>query len=197
MTQGNSRILAVCTAFFLVLAPAAVRPAAAASLYLTTTSDTSAVQTGDRLVFDVIADFTGEPTFGGNFDIEWDPTALRFEGLNYISIGGVGFDRMPDVEEDRLLGWTFGAFTGIEGVNTLGQVEFSVLPTMAASTLIDFGCNFGIEACSFITFPNAGTSIDVARVPTHIARVPLPASVFLFVGALGALAGCKPRRPAS
>ncbi len=117
--------------------------ASAASISLLPVSASDGAQTGDTLLFEVVADFTDEPTFGGGFDIVWDPDALSFEQIVYFEVGDPSLGRAPDLEDGELVAWAFGSFTGFSGVHVLGQLAFSVLPTMGSVTAIDFGCSGG------------------------------------------------------
>lgn len=171
------------SAVFLFLSIALSHPANAASVYFAQVGGPGLVQSGDALLFDVIIDFTDEPTIGGGFDIVWDPTALSFEQLHYNLVGDPSFGRPPDFFNNTLNSWGFGAFEGISGVHIMGTLEFSVLPTMGLTTELDFGCS-GLQSCFFISSEDFVTIIPTELRPIEISRVPIPASGLLLASAL-------------
>lgn len=82
---------------WLLLCLALCHTAGGASIYLAPVGSSSPVHTGDTIAFEVVIDFTGEPTLGGAFDMVWDPAALNFEQLTYNLVGDSAFGRAPDI----------------------------------------------------------------------------------------------------
>lgn len=167
-----------------------VHAAKAATLSFLPVGDVTSVQTGDLLTFDVVADFTDTPIFGGVFDVTWDPTALAFVSIADNLVGDPDVAQSPDVLGDRLVDWSFGGVSGVSGVNVLGTVSFSVLATMDQSTLLAFECGDSQALCRFPALINL-IEIDVALSPIEIARVPLPAAGYLLGSGLMLLLGMR------
>jgi len=175
-----------CTAFVFVLMPmmAYAHGAVAASMNFVPVGQSTDVQTGDTIAFDVVIDFSDEPTLGGSFDVVWDASALEFVQLDYIPLGE--FTREPDLTAGQLFAWGFGDFAGVSGVHVLGTLEFVVLPTMGSTTSIEIGCS-GLQSCFFFSSEDFVTPIDVEYGTADIRRVPLPASGPLLLAALACL----------
>ena len=113
----------------------AVAPAAEAGrVSLVPTTPTSDLMAGETVSFDVMMDFTtddsglgSDATLGGGFDIDFDPTALRFDGLADAGLGDPGFGRDPDILSGLLESWGFASFNGLTGPALVGSVSFIVL----------------------------------------------------------------------
>lgn len=113
------------------------------------------VSNGDVISFDIVMDFSDNPTLGGGFDIVFDSSALQFESFfRDPAIGDPSFSRDPDILDGLLESWAVGSFTGLPNVATLGSVQFSVLSTMGASTFVATRDTTGIGGpwISSITF---------------------------------------------
>jgi cysteine-rich repeat protein len=120
--------------------------------------------TGDPVTFDVIIDFSAEGgTLGGGFDVVFDPAALAFVGLTSTDPADTTFDpafgRDPDFLSGLLQSWAVGNFNGITGPALVGSVQFQVLPTMGAATIVAVTPTMGIagpwvSATDFVTILN-------------------------------------------
>lgn len=98
--------------------------AQAASVSLVPTSAVD-VPPGGFVSFDIVMNFTGEPTLSGGFDIEYDSTALQIVSLvRDPAVGEADFSRDPDVLPDLLGNWAVGGFSGLADVATLGSITF-------------------------------------------------------------------------
>lgn len=159
--------------------------ASAASFVFVQVGGPDLVQTGDTLFFDVVIDFTDEPTLGGSFDIAWDPAALSLEQLLYNPVGEPNLSTPPSVLDGRLQRWSFASASidGISGVHVLGTLEFLVLPTMGSTTTIDFSCS-GFQQCTFVSADDFVTTVPVDYQSAEISRVPVPAAGLLLASAL-------------
>lgn len=113
--------------------------AQAGFINLSPTSAVSDVNDGDTISFDVVMDFTADPTLGGGFDIAYDESALQLTGFNRFDVGDPVFGSDPGIFSGLLSGWSFGTanfFAGISGPAILGNVTFQVLTTMGANTSV-------------------------------------------------------------
>lgn len=100
----------------------------AASISLLPKSNTSAVVTGDIVSFDIMMDFTGEPTLGGGLNIYFDPSALQFESFyRSTSLGDPQFSRDPDIFDGVLENWGVGSLDGLPEVAILGNLRMPVI----------------------------------------------------------------------
>ncbi len=119
----------------------------AASVSLVATSNTSDVDVGDQVTFNVMMDFStgsGLFTLGGGFDIVFDSNAVLFTGLTSANLGDPRMGRNPDVSAGLLESWAFADFDGLVGPALVGSVQFEVLSTMGASTSIATRATNGI-----------------------------------------------------
>lgn len=147
---------------------------------------------GDILTFDILWDFSDAPTIGGGFDINFNPLALAFESFELAPICND-----PDcygawsgflVEEDRIFDWFYGSFLPIDGELNMGSVTFEFLGHDFSQSFLFLGPTTGLGG-PFISSDDFVTILDVDYNEVRLAPVPLPAAVWLFFGALGALAG--------
>lgn len=165
--------------------------ASAASISLVLATPSQYVDTGDTVMVDVVIDFSDQPVLGGGLSIGWDPDALRLESLTVNEIGDPAFYRPPDVYVDALDGWNFADLNGVAGPHVVGQVGFSVLPTMGRSTeLIVVDC-FGY-CHPFVSVDDFVTIVLPEFNGLELRRVPVPAAMWLLASAMTMLAFVRP-----
>lgn len=130
----------------------------AASVSLVPTSNVVGVAPGESVTFDIVMDFTSDPTLGGGFDISYDSTALQFDSLfRDPAVGEADFSRDPDVVPGLLESWAVGAFNGLPDVATLGSVTFQVLPGVGLDSIVSVTPTSGIGG----PWVNGTTFIDL------------------------------------
>lgn len=147
-------------------------------------------QGGDTLLFDLVMDFTENPTLGGGFDVNWDPNVFTFNSYISSGLGDPLFARDPIEQDGRLFNGAVGSFTGIL-TGLIAQLSFTYLGGIGeiapSGTTGDSGP--WIDGLSFVDEPLLPDYIGV-RV------VPVPAAAWLMLSGLGALAAFRPRRVA-
>ncbi len=169
-----------------------VAGANAASISLMPTSNTMNLSAGDVVTFDIVMDFSGEPTIGGSFDVAFDSSALRFDSFfREPSIGIPEFSRDPDILDGLLENWMVGSFNGLLPVATLGNVAFSVLPTMG--TMTNIALQDTNSATGFPWQDGFDTVYAVNYNSVELSRIPVPAAVWFMLSALGALFRFRPK----
>ncbi len=180
---------AVCTLAFLLAAPSS--PAFSLSIDLVPTTAVSGVAPGDVVAFDIILDFTDDPTLGGGFDLTFDENQLQLAGYTEtILLGDPTFGLLPTyVEGSGLLeSWAIADFVGI-AFGRIGSVEFVVRPG-ATTSVVALGPTSGIPWQS-ATFPACCQDPDYGSVT--VSAVPLPAAAWLLSSAVVAMAALRPR----
>lgn len=160
----------------------------ASLISLTPTSPLIDVNDGDTVSFDLLMDFTSEPTLGGGFDIVFDALSLQFDGFTRLNVGDPAFGRDPDSFIGLLSGWAFGDFNGLSGIANLGSINFTVLSTMGATTNVrvqDTASIAGpfISLSTFqvmsVTFNNLDLIRASAPPPPNPQSLPEPATAFM------------------
>lgn len=149
--------------------------------------DAIIAQVNDILTFDIVMDFTDEPTIGGGFDIVFDTSVFAFDSFVNNEIGEDGFGRDPDVMSGLLESWAFGGFAGLSGPDIVGSVSFVYLGGFGE---IQLTATSGIGG-PFVSLNQPDMTIDVQY--GSAAVVPLPAAAWFFLSGLGALFGVRRR----
>jgi hypothetical protein len=144
-------------------------------------------QINDVLTFDIVMDFTDDPTIGGGFDVVFDTSVFAFDSYTNNDIGEDGFGRDPDVMSGLLESWAFGGFAGVGGPDIVGSVSFVYLGGIGEILLT---ATSGI-AGPFVSLANPGATMNVDF--GSAAVVPLPAAAWFFLSGLGALFGVRGR----
>lgn len=170
----------------------------------TDTDGAALAAVGDVLSFDIVADFTDQPTIGGGWDIAFNSDAFAYGEYTLDPTGlgpGVldpGFSSAPCTTttcEDPgvLLSAAFGNFNGYG----LDAVVASITFTAVAEGDINFVLSDNIlPAGSFI---DAATFAEIAVDYSNQATarvVPVPAAVWFMLSGLGALVGFGRRKAA-
>ena len=154
-------------------------------------ADVSDVGVGDVLSFDVIADFSDDPTIGGGFDVFFDNLALGFVSWAATPLGDPDFAREPDIFAGLLEGIAFGDFGGVSG-GIVGTLVFEVLAGLGEgmTTRIGVGSN-AFPAGPFVSATTFGvqdvdyTGASVTRAEGMVA-VPEPGTLALLgIGLFG------------
>lgn len=135
---------------------------------------------GDLIDFDIVMDFTDEPTIGGGFDVFFTTDSLQFESWESLNIGDG--PRQPRIYEQLGLieDAAFGSFNPLTGPATLARVSFIFLGGPVGTVELaqsQYGVFIGAD---FIT------PIDVDFGSATI-RTPLPGAAWLLMSAMGAL----------
>ena len=154
---------------------------------------------GDLVELEVVMDFTDDPTIGGGIDIFYDSSILGFESFAFSSTleDDPDFRRLPDNLDGELNGLAFGDFLGLSGPSTVGTLTFVALGQ--GTSMLTMAQNEGpppednpgpfVSATTFlpqdVEFHNASVSV-----------VPLPATFWLLLAAIGSLMGFRYRRVA-
>ncbi len=147
---------------------------------------------GDTLTFDLVMDFSDQPTLGGGFDINWNPAIFALDSYFSAGQGDPGFGRDPQAEDGRLYNGAVGNFNGLTD-GTIGHLSF---------TLIGFGSPADGLITPSGTAGDSGPWIDgtdfVSVInPDYVASgvffMPVPAAVWLMFSGMGTLF-CLARR---
>ena len=146
-TAAAEQRLLVATCWIILASCIFTTSAFAASVTLVPLTQTSNLQDAQTVVIDVVIEFkTVGGTLGGGLNISFDSTAIGFVTLVPTGIGDPPFSREPDNLGDVLADWAVGSFNGVSGAQSesLGTIEFEVLPGMGADTLITISGTNGI-----------------------------------------------------
>ncbi|BAZ94310.1 ornithine/acetylornithine aminotransferase [Thiohalobacter thiocyanaticus] len=182
--------------FLSMLAALFTATANAASISLS--PQTTQAAPGDSLSFDLLIDFSGDPTFGGAIDFFFDNSLLSFQGFTTATTTLVldpAYDRSPDPVSSGLEGLAFGSDSGLEA-GIVGTLTFQALAagdtalTMAVTTDPLKGGDF----YSAVTYQQQAVTFLGSQV--EVSAVPVPAAVWLFGSGLIGLAGIARRRSA-
>lgn len=172
--------------------------AASLSLVYTGDADTAAdgailVQSGDSVTFDLIMDFSDDPTIGGGFDINFDSAGLMFESYVGAGLGDADFGRDPDVEDGRLFSGAFGSFNVLTGPELVATITFTAMGAPGDYNVSPSGTTGPGGPFIDGTFINTITP-DFNGADVRI--VPVPAAVWFMLSGLGALVGFGRRKAA-
>ncbi len=187
-------IFAACTSALLIAAPSS--SAFSLTIDLIPTTAVSGVTPGDIVAFDIILDFTDDPTLGGGFDLTFDESQLQLIGFSdTILLGDPQFGLLPTyVEGSGLLeSWAIADFVGI-AYGLIGSVEFVVRPG-ATTSVVALGPTNGLGGpWQSATFPACCQDVDYGAVT--VSAIPLPAAAWLLSGALVTISALwsRPRR---
>lgn len=188
-----------------------VNSAQAVSLSIIDISSDPQVGIGSTIELQVLMDFSDDATFGGGFDIIFDPSLVSYVSGSYLTDSGLGSDadstrddnplvtdptKRVEILSDRLSGAAFGTFgNGLTGPSVVGTLSFianaggDAAFSLGASTSASIGGFF--SAVSFAEqFPVfTGTSVNISAVP-------VPAAAWLFGSGLIGMIGVARRRAA-
>jgi hypothetical protein len=151
---------------------------------------------------ELFMEFTDTPTVGGGIDLtatgavsllEFIPSNY-FNGiadpLNPTPLPDPAFTGFGTALADGDLEIHFGNFTGLSGLNKLGDLVLS-LDSVGPGNL-----NIGINTFFGVFFSTSGSEQDVFLSGASLQVVPVPAAAWLFLSAVGGLAGLRLRRAA-
>ncbi len=142
---------------------------------------------GDLVSFEVWMDFTDNPTIGGGFDVHFNSVALEFESLERTtncSDPDCGGWREPEVSDGLIQDWRAGDFNdGLAGPLALGLITFTFLEHDFSQPFLEMATSSGLGG-PFVSFDDF-TVIDVDYGSFELAPVPLPATFWLMLAALG------------
>ena len=160
----------------------------AATISLLPTTSTIAV--GDVVRLDVVLDFGADRTLGGEIDFNWDPTVLRFHGFTFDTstiMDDPFFRRDGYLQPGFLEAVGAGSFDGIDD-GVLGTISFEAIGL--GDTMVSM-YDSGDPGPSWISSDDFVTALVPDFIDANITVdnvvVPLPAGVWLFLGALGTL----------
>ncbi len=161
----------------------------AASIDIVPTSPIDGVLPGDIVSFDIVLDFSEEPTLGGGLDVTFDEDFLALVSFtDTVILGDPAFGRAPDYipGSGRLESWGVGDFNGISG-GLMGQVSFELIAIPYAGTTIALVpySGFGVSWLSAVDFV---TILDPTYGSVTIgAPIPVPAALWFMLSGLGAM----------
>ncbi|MFK8017492.1 MAG: hypothetical protein AB8G17_18860 [Gammaproteobacteria bacterium] len=148
------------------------------------------VQNGDVVTFDIVADFSGpgEITIGGFFDVIFDSSLIELDDYFY-TFAACGGDpcQLPQPQDigGRLESFGFGVFGGLTGPTAVASVSFFYVGEGNGSdTVISTDAS---ALGGFISELDFVTELPVDFYGVTLRQVPVPAAVWLLLGALGAL----------
>lgn len=147
---------------------------------------------------ELFMDFRDNPTVGGGIDLTATGAVSLLEFVPSDYFKGIGPSPVPDPaftgfgtdNADGDLEIHFGNFSGLTGVNKLGDLVLS-LNSVGPGNL-----NIAINSLFGDFFSIGGAQQDVALSGASLQVVPVPAAAWLFVSALGVLGGARLRRVA-
>lgn len=147
---------------------------------------------------ELFMDFRDNPTVGGGIDLTVTGAVSLLEFLPSDYFKGIGPSPVPDPaftgfgsdNADGDLEIHFGNFSGLTGVNKLGDLVLSLNSVGAGDLAIGFNTFYG----GF--FGTNGFGQDVSLFGASLQVVPVPAAAWLFVSALGVLGVARVRRAA-
>lgn len=91
---------------------------------------------GDTVSFDLLYDFSADPTLGGGIDFTWDPSVLSYAGLSFLCGPpdcDPGFHNPGDSSTaGSLLSFAVGNFNGIAGPLVVATLDFMIDAAAAA-----------------------------------------------------------------
>lgn len=185
--------LLILTAFFALAASAQ-----GGSLNLIYTGDADVndngnplVAAGDLVTFDFILDFSGTPTYGGGFNINWDIGVFDFVSYTAGGLGDAGFGRDPDFTPGSLTNGGVGSFVGLTGPDLVASLVFVYNGGMGTVTT---GPTGGLHSDLWLSTDGVSL-LDVEY--GGVSFIPVPAALWLFLSGGAALAGLARRvRPA-
>ena len=180
--RGCSGWVAVAVLSALSFSQAAI---AASSVRLEPASPGIVIQIGDIVPFDLLMDFSADPTIGGGVDIQFNPDVLTFVSFTFNPAFPTdpAFTRQPDVMAGGALNSLgFGSFSGLSS-GRVGTFEFQgsgagttgielLGDGRPGDTAVVAGQFF--SAVNFLTQPVSFNGLSVTVVP-----VPVPWGMLL------------------
>lgn len=157
-------------------------------------SGSAFVDEGATFDINLVLDATGiggnQPgAFNGNVTIEYDPALVSFNGFSYNSPASFNFGPMMFAEGSMQR--IALDFTGAESDQSIGAYSFTALASegteIAFSIIADLSAGFANEDPTNLTF-------EPDFENTSVSVVPLPASAWLMLSALGLVAARVRRR---
>lgn len=155
---------------------------------------TAEVEVGEVLQFDVIADFTCDPTVGGSIDVVWDPGFFEFVAWQLLSPADALVERQGDVNAELGVIDAAGFIVSLlptrpfAGPATIGSLVLR--PTRSGQSTVTVGGDdtvppetFGPWFSARPGFPELTVNYAGAQVQAG-ARTPLPAWATMLLGAL-------------
>lgn len=141
---------------------------------------------GDLMAFDIVMDFTDDPTVGGWYDVYYTPDTLRFEAWELVPFGDRSFSGAPYFLDGLLQDAGFGSFDGLTGPATVARVSFTFLGGPIA-TMNLFAGHLPFIRPDFVT---ANENVDYGGATI---RTPLPGAAWFLLSAVGALSALRRR----
>jgi hypothetical protein len=142
---------------------------------------------------ELFMDFRDNPTVGGGIDLSTEGAVSLVEFLPsdwFNTIPDPFFTGFGTDNADGDLEIHFGSFAGLSGINKLGDLVLS-LNSIGPGNL-----NIAINSFYGNFFSISGPEQDVALAGASLQVVPVPAAAWLFLSAIGGLAGLRLRRAA-
>lgn len=138
---------------------------------------------GTILSFDILYNFTDQPTLGGGFDIFFPSSVLRVTAFSLEAVGDPEFMRLPDFGDGVLTGTAFGDFGGIDDSGLLGQVQFEAIGVQFGGELITMADNIAPPG-PFVDFQ----TFEIMTVDYNgVDIIPVPAALWLLSSGVGML----------
>lgn len=166
--------------------------AQAASVFLSPAS-TSVPLTNGTVTLELFMDFTGTPTIGGgvDFSLSGPLSIVSFSPSSYFTnTADPAFSGFGTTFADNDFEVHFGSFSGLSGLNKLGDLTLGLTGLGIGNVNLGINSVFG----DFISLSSSVQQVQLSGAQVNV--VPVPAAVWLFGGAVGAL-GWLRRRPAA
>lgn len=159
-----------------------------ASVYLNP-SDLTANLSDGTATFELFMDFTGTPTVGGgvDFSLSGPISGLSFApSVFFQTVADAAFTGFGTALADGDLEIHFGSFTGLSGLNKLGDLTVTLNGLGAAAIAVSINSTFGAF------FPTTGVDpLPVELLGAQLTVVPLPAAGWLLLTGVGGLAAFR------
>lgn len=171
---------------------AAVPSAQAASVYLSPASSSAPLSAG-LVTLELFMDFTGDPTVGGGIDLDLSGNlaVLEFRPSTYfLTAVDSSFSGFGSAAADADFEVHFGNFAGLSGLNKLGDLDVSLLSAGLGTIAMNINSFYG----DFYSSGPGGAIQSVTLTGAEVNVVPLPASAWMLLTGVAALAGRQVRR---